>query len=136
MAAASAVRQCKSTCLPHLQHARQRQTRLMCMPLCPADDEPFFLEDDRDQEQLTPSQRQAQYWIQQQALADANTPAGQFASLSQDTELSRLGGISPAERVFMYLQVPALSAGPQRLQGLTAAQPQADISEHYCIMPK
>ena len=86
------------------------------MPLCAAEDEPFFLEDDREQEQLTPSQRQAQHWIQQQALADANTPAGRFGSLSQDPELSLLGGISPAERVFMYLQVPVLSVSPLMLQ--------------------
>ena len=135
MAAASAVR-LWSSCLPHLQHARQYQACLIRMSLCPADEEPFFLEDDREQEQLTPSQRQAQHWIQQQALADANTPTGQLASLSQDTELSRLGGISPAERVFMYLQVPALSVCPQMSQhGVAAARPQADISEQRCNMP-
>ena len=136
MAAASAVRQCKSIRRTHLQHARQCRARLVRMPRCPADEEPFFLEDDREQEQLTPSQRQAQHWIQQQALADTNTPTGRFASLSQDTELSRLGGISPAERVFMYLQVPVLSACPQMSQnGVAAARPQADITGQCCNMP-
>ena len=43
-------------------------------------------------------------------IMDANMPAGRCPSLSQDLELTRLGGISPAERVFMYLQVPILSA--------------------------
>ena len=94
------------------------------------------MEDDREQEQLTPSQRQAQHWIQQQALADTNTPTKQSASLSQDTELSRLGGISPAERVFMYLQVPVLSVCPQISQhGVAAARLQADNPEHCCNMP-
>ena len=89
----------------------------MHTPTCLADDEPFFLEDDGEQEQLTPSQRRAQHAMQQQALADANTPAGRFPSLSQDAELSRLGGISPAERVFMYLQVLSPSTGPLLPQG-------------------
>ena len=100
--------------------------------LCRAGDEPFFLEDDAEQEPLTPSQRHAQSWIQQQALVDANTSTRRIPNLSQDLELSRLGGISPAERVFMYLQVPVLSF----FRVLAAAQPHAYIREQCCTMPR
>ena len=94
----------------NLYYGSLRQAHITCGALCLVDDEPLFLEDDSEQEQLTPSQRLAQCQIGRQALMDANMPAGRCPSLSQDLELTRLGGISPAERVFMYLQVPILSA--------------------------
>ena len=40
-----------------------------------------------------------------QALADSNTPTVQLRGPSQDSELGMTGGVPPAERVFMYLQV-------------------------------
>ena len=40
-----------------------------------------------------------------QALADTDMQAAQLRSLSEDSEIGRLGGVPPAERVFMYLQV-------------------------------
>ena len=39
-----------------------------------------------------------------QALADSNTPTVQQRGLSEGSEPGILGGILPAERVFMYLQ--------------------------------
>jgi hypothetical protein len=40
-----------------------------------------------------------------QARADTDMQIAQLRSLSEDSEIGRLGGVPPAERVFMYLQV-------------------------------
>ena len=40
-----------------------------------------------------------------QGLADTDTQIAQLRSLSEDSEIGRLGGVPPAERVFIYLQV-------------------------------
>jgi len=54
---------------------------------------------------LTLEHRESELLLALQALADTPRASAQLRSTSEDFELGRFGGVPPAERVFMYLQV-------------------------------
>lgn len=89
---------------PHMAHAEQNEksSRMDRLSLkMHAESSNLVMGCDR----VSPSPRDQ--WVQNflQALADTDVQIAQLRSLSEDSEIGRLGGVPPAERVFMYLQV-------------------------------